>query len=70
MSGKIRLTIDAIFAERAGKSSLIRDVIETKLILKGINPQRYTLESEDDPVILEKLENVIKDLESKNIKKV
>jgi hypothetical protein len=37
-------------------------VIKTKLILKGINPNKYTLQSEDDPVVLGKLEKMIADL--------
>jgi hypothetical protein len=36
--------------------------IKTKLILKGINPIKYTQMSDDDPVILAKLERMMQEL--------
>ncbi len=41
---------------------MLERVIKTKLILKGINPNKYTLESEDDPLIIAKLEKMMNDL--------
>ncbi|MGA7828598.1 MAG: hypothetical protein WCA04_13100 [Geobacteraceae bacterium] len=62
MAGKIRQMIDSIITQRAKDNPMLERVIKTKLILKGINPNKYTLQSEDDPVVLGKLEKMIADL--------
>jgi hypothetical protein len=62
MAGKIRLMIDSIINQRAKDNPMLERVIKTKLILKGINPNKYTLQSEDDPVVIGKLEKMIADL--------
>ncbi len=62
MAGKIRQMIDSIITQRAKDNPMLERVIKTKLILKGINPNKYTLQSEDDPVVIGKLEKMIADL--------
>jgi hypothetical protein len=62
MAGKIRQMIDSIITQRAKDNPMLERVIKTKLILKGINPNKYTLQSDDDPVVLAKLEKMIADL--------
>lgn len=59
MAGKIRQMIDSIISQRAKDNPMLERVIKTKLILKGVNPNKYTLQSEDDPVILGKLEKMV-----------
>jgi hypothetical protein len=62
MAGKIRQMIDAIINQRAKDNPMLERVIKTKLILKGINPNRYTLQSDDDPTVIGKLEKMMQDL--------
>ena len=62
MAGKIRQMIDSIITQRAKDNPMLDRVIKTKLILKGINPNKYTIQSDDDPVVLAKLEKMIADL--------
>lgn len=62
MAGKIRQMIDAIINQRAKDNPMLERVIKTKLILKGINPNRYTPQSDDDPVVIVKLEKMMQDL--------
>ncbi len=62
MPGKIRRLIDLIISQRTQDNPMLERVIKTKLILKGINPNKYTLESEDDPLIIAKLEKMMNDL--------
>lgn len=62
MAGKIKQMIDSIIDQRAKDNPMLERVIKTKLILKGINPNKYTLQSEDDPVVLAKLEKMILEL--------
>lgn len=58
MAGKIRQMIDSIIAQTATDNPVLERVIKTKMILKGINPAKFTPESDDDPAIIAKLENM------------
>jgi hypothetical protein len=62
MAGKIKEMIDSIINQRVQGNPMLQKVIKTKLILKGINPGKFTMDSPDDPVVIGKLENLIKDL--------
>jgi len=62
MAGKIKQLIDFIISQRAKDNPMLERVIKTKLILKGINPIKYTQMSDDDPVILAKLEKMMQEL--------
>jgi hypothetical protein len=37
-------------------------IIRTKLMLKGIDPSKFTPQSDDDPVVIGKLETLIREL--------
>ena len=62
MAGKIRRMIDSVIQQRAMGNPMLEKIIKTKMILKGVNPNKYTLDSDDDPVILNKLENMLREL--------
>ena len=62
MAGKIKQMIDSILDKRSKGNPLLLKTTRTKLILKGINPDKFTFESKDDPVVIEKLEKLMEDL--------
>jgi len=62
MAGKIRQMIDTIISQRTKDNPMLVAVIKTKLMLKGIDPNKFTAQSDDDPAIIAKLEAVIKEL--------
>ena len=62
MAGKIKQMIDMIIAQRAKDNQMLAGVIKTKLMLKGIDPNKFTALSDDDPAIIAKLEAVAKEL--------
>ena len=62
MAGKIKLMIDSIIEQRAKGNPMLQGVIRTKLMLKGIDAKKYTLQSEDDAAVIGKLEVLMKDL--------
>jgi hypothetical protein len=64
MAGKIRELIDSIIKESAHNDKVIENIIKAKLVLKGVSPVKYTSQSDDDPVILKKLDTFIKELHS------
>ena len=61
MAGKIKMMIESIMEQRAKDNTMLQGVIRTKLMLKGIDPRKYTLQSDDDPVIISRLELLVKD---------
>jgi DNA polymerase III sliding clamp (beta) subunit (PCNA family) len=62
MAGQIKKMIDEIIKKRANGDSVLIKTTTTKLVLKGINPDKFTSSSEDDPLIMEKLKSLAKDL--------
>lgn len=62
MAGKIKQMIDTVINQRAKDNAMLVGVIKTKLLLKGIDPAKFTAQSEDDPAIIAKLETLIKEL--------
>ena len=62
MAGKIREMIDFVLKQRAAGNSMLEKIIKTKMILKGINPSKFTPESDDDPEILQQLEGMSMEL--------
>jgi len=58
MAGKIKQQMDALISEVSKSNPILINTTRTKLILKGLNPDKFTQDSPDDPVILEKLKNI------------
>jgi len=54
--------IDSIISQRAKQNPMLAGVIKTKLMLKGIDPSKFTAQSDDDPAIIAKLEAVVKEI--------
>ncbi len=67
MAGKIRQMIDYIISQRAANNPMGEKVIKAKLILKGINPNRYDAQSEDDPAVLNKLQTMMTELKIETV---
>ncbi len=53
--GKTKLIIDSIITQRSGGDPEVAKVIRTKFILKGINPDTYSLDTPDDPGLVNRL---------------
>lgn len=62
MAGKIKEIIDQIVEERSRGNRALAATARTKLLLKGIDPERYTRDSEDDPAVLQRLHEIARDL--------
>lgn len=58
MAGKIQDLINHIINTRSGGDQTIRRTTRAKLLLKGIDPNIYTAESEDDPAIIDRLRHL------------
>ena len=62
MSGKVKAVIDQIIAQRSqGNANLIAP-LKIKLIMKGIDPDKWHASSTDCPTTLSRVESVAKDM--------
>jgi hypothetical protein len=62
MAGKIRKMIDTIIAQRSHGDPTIAQTTQIKLIMKGVDPDRYGPTSPDDTEMIEKLKLIGKEL--------
>jgi len=62
MPGQIKRMIDSILEQRAGGHPTILLTTKTKLILKGVNPNRFDLTSPDDEQVLARLRSIAAEL--------
>jgi len=62
MAGKIKQIIDRVIEARSHGNATIAMTTRTKLILKGINPDKFSASSEDNPLILDKLKQIAKEM--------
>ncbi len=62
MAGQIKNMIDKIITERAKGNSTIAMTTRTKILMKGVDPEAYQVDSEDDPLIIQKLTQIGADL--------
>jgi hypothetical protein len=59
MAGKIRQMIDLIMDRKAKGNPRMEDILKAKMMLKGIHPNKFTEQSDDDPAILAKLQSML-----------
>jgi len=62
MAGQIKHMLDAIIQQRAKGSPTVALTTKTKLVLKGINPDRFSDTADDDPAIMAKVRAIAADL--------
>lgn len=53
--GRTKLLIDSIITQRSGGDPMVAKMLKTKFMLKGINPDVYSLDTPDDPSIVRRL---------------
>ncbi|WP_321505612.1 FIST N-terminal domain-containing protein [uncultured Methanoregula sp.] len=60
MAGRIKQMIDTIVEQEAKGDPRLINITRTKLIVRGIHPDKYSAHSEDDPIIIRQLEKMIR----------
>jgi hypothetical protein len=58
MAGVIRSMIDSIVKQRAKGNEMIAMTTKTRLVLKGLNPDRFDRSSPDDPATIARVRAV------------
>ncbi len=61
MAGKIKLMIDKIVQEKSKGNDIIAKCTRTKLVLKGIAVDKYTLSSPDEPAVIANISKIAKE---------
>lgn len=56
--GKTKLIIDSIITQRSGGDPTVAKLIRTKFMLKGINPDAFSLDTPDDPNLVKRLKDL------------
>jgi hypothetical protein len=56
--GRTKLLIDSIITQRSGGDPMVAKMLKTKFMLKGINPDAYSLDTPDDPSIVKRLSDL------------
>ena len=62
MAGEIKQMIDRIIEQRSQGNPALVSSTRIKLVMKGINPDKFDQDSANDPVILAKLETLVQEL--------
>jgi len=62
MAGLIKIMIDKIITQKAKGNVTMINLTKTKLILKGVNPDKFTAASEDDSAIIQKVRIIAKEM--------
>lgn len=57
MAGQIHKLINTFLNKKANGNVVIENCIKTKLIFKGINPDKFNDASPDDPELIKKVRN-------------
>ncbi len=58
MAGEIHRMINTIIQKRSNGNEAIMSTTKTKLIIKGINPNKFNATTQDDPIIIDKLKTI------------
>lgn len=67
MAGKIHRMINEIIQERSQGNKAIMSTTMTKMIIKGVNPKKFNETSEDDPIVIGKIQLIAKEFGINNL---
>jgi hypothetical protein len=62
MAGQIKQMLDQIIETRSQGDSFLALTTKTKLVFKGIHPEKYDCNSEDDPLVINKVRQIALEL--------
>ena len=62
MAGKIKKMLDQIIMQKSNGNATIMAATKTKLILKGLNPDKFTSLSEDNSDLIKKVRETAQEM--------
>lgn len=67
MAGQIKKMLDQVIESRSQGDPFLARLTRTKLILKGFNPEKYGVNSEDDPLVLKQIRQIAEEMGLQNL---
>ena len=61
IAGEVKRILDKIYKERANGNQMIENSLKVKLILKGLDPKKFTDDSNDSAEVIEKAKTAAKE---------
>ena len=62
MAGQIKTMLDRIIVERSKGDSVLATITKAKLILKGVDPDRFGASAPDDPATIARIRQIAREL--------
>lgn len=62
MAGKVKIMLDQIILQKSKGNPTIMTATKTKLILRGLNPDKFTALSEDNFEIIQRVRQVAQEM--------
>jgi hypothetical protein len=62
MAGQVKTMLDRIVVERGKGDEVLAMLTKAKLILKGFDPDRFSLSTPDDPATIARVKQVAREL--------
>lgn len=62
MPGNIKLMLDRIVEKRGKGNKTVIGITVTKLILKGVDPEKFSATSPDDPAVISRVRAIASEL--------
>ena len=62
MAGQIKKMLDQIIETRSQGDPFLALTTKTKLVLKGVNPEKYDVDSDDNPWVINEVRRIAKEL--------
>lgn len=62
MAGQIKMMLDSIIAQKSKGNKTLVSTTKTLLIIKGFNPDKFTVSTEDNPDMIRKIQVIANDM--------
>lgn len=62
MAGNVKKMLDEIIRQKSGGNITIATCLKAKLTLKGLNPDKFTAQSQDDPGLIGKVKDAAREM--------
>ena len=62
MTGQVKTMLDRIISERSRGDNVLAMITKAKLILKGFDPDRFSVTTPDDPAAVARVRQIAREL--------
>lgn len=62
MAGKIKEMLDKIVAKRGRGNKVLTDIVHTRLVLRGFDPDKFSADTPDDAELIDRVRELAQEL--------